>query len=249
MVSPIDALMVINDLNTFGTRRLSQANTTPPPPFIDVNGDGSVSSIDALQIINILNASGDSEPEPRDAEPLFVVESPQSQSVPLREREPLIVENAESSPINSAFDHESATGLGAETVVQGTLRAVPATVPAPFWNHAESSQLAGIHLPVAVLTRASFLDANHQQEANDQTPPRLTPTNLTPARNAGSDFDVLSEAERKELFAELAESFDALGLDVAVQWKVLSCFREYPEYGGSAVNSLSFMELLSKVPI
>ncbi|HTN77148.1 MAG TPA: dockerin type I domain-containing protein, partial [Pirellulaceae bacterium] len=59
-ITPLDALLIINNLNTFGARRL----TTPPPSgstlpnFIDVNGDGSLTPIDALEIINYINAGG-----------------------------------------------------------------------------------------------------------------------------------------------------------------------------------------------
>lgn len=54
-VSPIDALLVINDLNLRGSRSLASTNFVPPP-FIDVSGDGSVSPIDVLLVINYLNA-------------------------------------------------------------------------------------------------------------------------------------------------------------------------------------------------
>ena len=49
-ISPIDALLIINDLNLKGSRVLTVADASLP--FIDVNGDGNVSPIDALQVIN-----------------------------------------------------------------------------------------------------------------------------------------------------------------------------------------------------
>ncbi|MBM4090314.1 MAG: tandem-95 repeat protein, partial [Planctomycetes bacterium] len=52
-IEPLDALLVINDLNTNGPGRLIDPPTGPP--FLDVNGDGFVSPIDALLIINYLN--------------------------------------------------------------------------------------------------------------------------------------------------------------------------------------------------
>jgi hypothetical protein len=55
-LSPIDALLVINDLNTFGPRQLpapSQGST--PPPFLDTSGDGYVTPVDALRVLNHLN--------------------------------------------------------------------------------------------------------------------------------------------------------------------------------------------------
>jgi hypothetical protein len=53
-VSPIDALLVINYLNSSGPGRLDDIAGTPPP--LDVNLDGFVSPVDALMIINALNA-------------------------------------------------------------------------------------------------------------------------------------------------------------------------------------------------
>jgi uncharacterized delta-60 repeat protein len=56
IVAPLDALVIINYLNTTGPSKLG---TVPSGAheFYDVNGDGSVSSIDALIVINQLNAS------------------------------------------------------------------------------------------------------------------------------------------------------------------------------------------------
>jgi hypothetical protein len=53
VIVPLDALLVINDLNANGARELLEPSTGPP--YLDVNGDGFVSSIDALLIINYLN--------------------------------------------------------------------------------------------------------------------------------------------------------------------------------------------------
>jgi hypothetical protein len=48
--------MVINDLNVLGSRELQEPTEgLSPPPYLDVNADGFVSSIDALQVINELN--------------------------------------------------------------------------------------------------------------------------------------------------------------------------------------------------
>ena len=56
-VSPLDALIVINDLNTSGSRPLPAEPVEPnvPPPYLDVNGDGFLSPVDALIVINQLN--------------------------------------------------------------------------------------------------------------------------------------------------------------------------------------------------
>jgi len=55
--TPIDALLVINRLNTVGPGELPNPAIPPnaPPPFYDVNGDGLITSNDVLQVINKLN--------------------------------------------------------------------------------------------------------------------------------------------------------------------------------------------------
>ena len=63
-VSPVDALIIINDLNVNGGRRLEPpAHGDEPPPYLDVSGDNFLSPLDALIVINALNeqASGEGE--------------------------------------------------------------------------------------------------------------------------------------------------------------------------------------------
>lgn len=55
-VGPLDALLVINDLNRIGGRILDASD--PEPPFLDANGDGWLSPLDSLQIVNHLNRMG-----------------------------------------------------------------------------------------------------------------------------------------------------------------------------------------------
>jgi hypothetical protein len=58
VVSAIDALIVINFINGFGSQRLTAPTPAfAPPPFWDVSGDGNVTPIDALIVINEINAS------------------------------------------------------------------------------------------------------------------------------------------------------------------------------------------------
>ncbi len=56
LVGPLDALLVINELND---RMFSNADSSlnlpaMPPPFLDVNNDGNASPLDALLVINAL---------------------------------------------------------------------------------------------------------------------------------------------------------------------------------------------------
>ncbi|MEO8496547.1 MAG: dockerin type I domain-containing protein, partial [Planctomycetota bacterium] len=59
-VSPLDALLIVNELNLRGSHALSTLPVAPdlPPGYFDVSGDGAVSPLDALQVINDLNANG-----------------------------------------------------------------------------------------------------------------------------------------------------------------------------------------------
>jgi hypothetical protein len=52
-LSPIDALLIINFLNAFGSGPVPSGS---PPPFFDVNSDDFISPIDALLVINALNS-------------------------------------------------------------------------------------------------------------------------------------------------------------------------------------------------
>lgn len=54
-IAPIDVLLVINDLNAFGSRDLRDSNV-PSEPYLDVNGDSFTAAIDVLLIINHLNS-------------------------------------------------------------------------------------------------------------------------------------------------------------------------------------------------
>jgi hypothetical protein len=60
-VTPLDALIIFNYLNTFGPGPVP--TTGSPPPFYDVNGDDSITPLDALRIFNELNTGGSPEGE------------------------------------------------------------------------------------------------------------------------------------------------------------------------------------------
>ncbi len=62
-VSPIDALAIINSLNSGGSRALgggSGEGEAGSHMYVDTNGDGFLSPIDVLNVINFLNGSGSS---------------------------------------------------------------------------------------------------------------------------------------------------------------------------------------------
>ncbi len=67
LISALDALLIINEINAHGSRDLRGTNT-PFPPYIDVTGENLVSGIDVLQVVNYINAhsgSGEGERSPR----------------------------------------------------------------------------------------------------------------------------------------------------------------------------------------
>jgi len=53
-VAPLDALAIINDLNSNGARQLTGVASSAP--YVDTNQDGVISSNDVLRIINFLNS-------------------------------------------------------------------------------------------------------------------------------------------------------------------------------------------------
>ncbi len=59
-VDPLDALILIIDINAIGVRELTEPPPSgeDPPTFVDVNGDGYVTPLDALELIIYLNSSG-----------------------------------------------------------------------------------------------------------------------------------------------------------------------------------------------
>ncbi len=62
VVAPSDAIIVINELNAVGARKLD--DPLVEPPFLDVSGDQFVSPVDVLMVINHLNDRANPEAEP-----------------------------------------------------------------------------------------------------------------------------------------------------------------------------------------
>jgi hypothetical protein len=61
---PLDVLRIVNDLNSNGTRELSQEDEeTTPPAYFDVDDDGTVSPLDVLRLVNRINGAGNGEGE------------------------------------------------------------------------------------------------------------------------------------------------------------------------------------------
>jgi methionine-rich copper-binding protein CopC len=57
-ITPVDVLLLINDINAHGPRELTAPPTPTPPPFLDPTGDGWIGPIDVLRVINCINEHG-----------------------------------------------------------------------------------------------------------------------------------------------------------------------------------------------
>ena len=56
-ISPIDVLILVNDINANGSPRILPS-TLPIPPYLDPNGNGTIDPLDVLMVINFINARG-----------------------------------------------------------------------------------------------------------------------------------------------------------------------------------------------
>ena len=85
-LSSIDALLILNDINSHGARRLTAPQPDlQPPPFVDVSGDGFTTPLDALLVLNELNRiyappsqSALAEAEPLDSQRMAAAVQPRA---------------------------------------------------------------------------------------------------------------------------------------------------------------------------
>lgn len=61
LTTPIDALFILNELNSGGARSLVSGEDPAQPLFYDVNGDEFLSPVDALMVLNKINAEGEDD--------------------------------------------------------------------------------------------------------------------------------------------------------------------------------------------
>jgi len=62
LVTPFDVLMLINNINSDGSRELPPRSQHTGDPFYDVNGDNFLTPLDVLIVINAINNFGDRQP-------------------------------------------------------------------------------------------------------------------------------------------------------------------------------------------
>jgi hypothetical protein len=56
VVSALDVLVLINEINRNGARELGSTES-PPPPYWDVNGNRFIEALDVLVVINYINSN------------------------------------------------------------------------------------------------------------------------------------------------------------------------------------------------
>ncbi|HUG68333.1 MAG TPA: Ig-like domain-containing protein [Pirellulaceae bacterium] len=111
-VSPIDVVMIFNDLSTNGPRQLTASDVVAlgegeggavrvPTGFVDTNGDGYASPADALGIINFLNLQSQREAEGEGNSVLFTNDitaaAPQSPAIFVAPSPSPVIDTAHSS--------------------------------------------------------------------------------------------------------------------------------------------------------
>ncbi len=62
LVTPLDVLLLINNLNSNGSRELPTRTQNSGDPFYDVNGDNFLTPLDVLVVINAINNIGERQP-------------------------------------------------------------------------------------------------------------------------------------------------------------------------------------------
>ena len=126
-VSPIDVVMIFNDLSTNGPRKLTASDVVAlgegesghrtvrvPTGYVDTNGDGYASPVDALGIINFLNSQSHQEAEGEESFVLFTkndvtAAAPQPPAIfvapgPVLDTAPVSLPPAYRSPTGSALN-------------------------------------------------------------------------------------------------------------------------------------------------
>jgi len=126
-VVPLDALLLINDLNARGSRRLSNPpiRSRPVQTYLDVNDDMMVTPLDALLVINAINRSGAGEGE--SAARADVVRTTPDPSAPL------VRSGFASLADTPSGDSVYLAGAGTTAVVRSVDGATTSTLAVSWW--------------------------------------------------------------------------------------------------------------------
>ncbi|MCY2991109.1 MAG: dockerin type I domain-containing protein [Planctomycetota bacterium] len=176
-VTALDALVVINRVNTQGSGALPRPHPNPGSPlYLDVNGDGNVTPTDVLLVINYINqrsvASG--EPPAGEASPAFEVADFRRMGLLTRPSPMFLMSGLQSSP------HSPCADIGTRTV--------PSTI-------------------LATLIDASILSprTDAQTPATDVPVQAHTSTGLLASPSSGPSAPTIDPAEWEQLLDRLAQ--------------------------------------------
>ena len=151
-VTPLDALIVINRLNTQGSGVLTRPHPSPgSQPYLDVNGDGNVTPVDVLLIINYINqrsvASGESPAG--EAPPAFEVAHFRRMGLLTRPVPMFLMSGLQSSP------HTPCAEIGPRSVPSTMLATL---IDAPILSPQTDAQTLATDVPVQAHT---ITDSGH----------------------------------------------------------------------------------------
>ena len=169
-VTPLDALLVINELNTGGARALGEGGSNDPVAMVDVNGDSQLSAVDALLVINSLNdptvestPTSLAEPNPTDeADPVDSTDGSSSDESPVDE--------------NPA---EESTGSDASEEEPTNITSITPETPA---DDTSPDQTLEDETPVDDESNITHItpETPEDETPGDDTPPDETPDDQTP---------------------------------------------------------------------
>ncbi len=112
-VNPIDVLLLINDINQYGTRSLI-GSPIQPPPYLDVDGDRNIGPLDVLRVINYINSMTSSSSSGRGGEGEFAAPPIEIASLHPTENPPLrsfATERLETAPTTWIVDRTGSAAL------------------------------------------------------------------------------------------------------------------------------------------
>ena len=157
-ISPLDALLIINRLNSVGSGALPKPSSDfHPPPYYDVSADGDISPRDALLVINYLNTGHAEQPEGEAEEEANNTLSPAARALPLR-----------------ALSWEG-TRLAARLDATAVLRPsghsdIARDVTAPEVPASAANPVTGASQGLAAVQRLAEWESNEERLASDSTP-------------------------------------------------------------------------------
>jgi hypothetical protein len=209
-ITGLDALLIINKLNTSGPEVLPA--TPPPAPFFfyDVSGDGRMTALDALMVINHLNDAAAMQVAAAGPAAADTVLLPRSASLEGSVAPQIVHTAGQASSGTGHFSRDIA--LGDLTANRGTSSETPAADSRRVPVGASTKAIAPIERPISKPAAPRYLEGNFAPvrpavETPSETDPVIAveARDTSPARRRGP-------AIQGDLFASRAEALPRHGL-------------------------------------